>query len=237
MLQIFYTYPHPLPAFTLARRDIMVSHWGSISVDEFFILSNEAAGIKGQFSRIDYMPLINPNQGQNAIASLGVDLPRYIDSLYYYDYIGNISSSHATRNNDHVEFTIEPRFPVFGQWKTDWNQSYSMPSEYHLFKDKADQSKFTLEIDLMHAYDKSLTQDFETSIILPEGAYDISLELASDVQPDSIVMDKYFGTMNYFGRPRIIIKKSNAIHDICDSTLRVRYSFQNPIFAFVQRFI
>lgn len=62
-LQIFYTYPYPLPVFSTARRDIQVSHWGSVSVDEFFEMANEAAGIKGQFSRIDYMPLINPNQG------------------------------------------------------------------------------------------------------------------------------------------------------------------------------
>lgn len=136
-------------------------------------MENEAAGIKGQFSRIDYMPLINPNQGQNAIASLSVNLPRYIDSLYYYDYIGNISSSHATRNSQNVDFTIEPRFPVFGQWKTDWNQTYTMPSQYHLFRDTVNKDKFTLEVDLMHAFDKSLTEDYQVSVILPEGAYDI----------------------------------------------------------------
>ena len=112
-----------------------------------------------------------------------------------------------------------------------------MPSGYHLFRDKAQSDKFTLEVDLMHAFDKSLTEDYEVSVILPEGAYDIQLELAADVQPDSISMDKYFGTMNFFGRPRIVISKKNAVHEICDSTLRVRYSFQNPIFSLVEWFI
>lgn len=41
------------------------------------------------------MPHINPNHGQHAINSMGISLPRYIHGLYYYDYIGNISSSHA----------------------------------------------------------------------------------------------------------------------------------------------
>ena len=94
-IQIFFTYPFPLPKFTKATRDIYVSHWGQISVDEYFNLFNEDAGINGQFSRIDYMPHINPNHGQNAINSMGISLPSYIHGLYYYDYIGNISSSHA----------------------------------------------------------------------------------------------------------------------------------------------
>jgi hypothetical protein len=35
---------------------------------------------------------------------MGISLPRYIHGLYYYDYIGNISSSHASRTSEHVEF-------------------------------------------------------------------------------------------------------------------------------------
>jgi len=113
-IQLMYTYAFPLPYFKKATRDIFVSHWGSIAIDEYFDIFNEAAGINGQFSRVDYMPHINPNHGQNAINSLGTILPQYIHGLYYYDYIGNISSSHAERKEDHVFFNIEPRFPIFG---------------------------------------------------------------------------------------------------------------------------
>ena len=45
---------------------------------------------------------------------MGVELPQYISGLYYYDYIGNISSSNAKRTDQAVEFLIEPRFPIFG---------------------------------------------------------------------------------------------------------------------------
>jgi len=51
---------------------------------------------------------------QYAIKSLETNLPRYIRGLYYWDYIGNISSSNAFREDDRVTFKIEPRFPVFG---------------------------------------------------------------------------------------------------------------------------
>jgi hypothetical protein len=103
-LQLFFTFPYPLPSFTEASRDIYVSHWGSIAVDEYFNLFNFGAGINGQFSRVDYMPHVNPSHGANAISSLALNLPQYINGLYYYDYIGNISSSNAERNDEEVFF-------------------------------------------------------------------------------------------------------------------------------------
>jgi oligosaccharyltransferase complex subunit alpha (ribophorin I) len=79
----------------------------------------------------------------------------------------------------------------------------------------------------MHAYDKSLTEDYQVKVILPEGATNIQVELVGLIEPDSIDVGKYFGTLDYLGRPEIIIKKKNAVHEICDSTLRVTYTFDN----------
>lgn len=137
-IQIMLTFNHPLPYFSEARRDVYVSHWGNIAVDEYYYIFNEAAGIDGQFSRIDYQPHINPNHGATALAAMATYLPSYIHGLYYYDYIGNISSSAAKRTLENVDFNIDFRFPIFGQWKTDFNMGYNMPSNYHLYTDKAD---------------------------------------------------------------------------------------------------
>jgi len=38
----------------------------------------------------------------------------------------------------------------------------------------------------MHAYDKSLTEDYQVQVILPEGAKNIKLELVGAIEPDSI---------------------------------------------------
>jgi oligosaccharyltransferase complex subunit alpha (ribophorin I) len=124
----------PLPVVTQATRTIEISHWGNINVDEHFELANLAAGIKGEFGRVDYNQY-NPSDGKTAIKRISTDLPRYIRGLYYYDYIGNISSSNAFRDQDKVVFDIDPRYPLFGQWKIDWNQGYNVPTRYHLFFD------------------------------------------------------------------------------------------------------
>lgn len=74
-IQLMFTFIHPIPTMTQAKRDIYVSHWGNIAVDEYFYMLNEAAGINGQFSRIDYQPHLNPNHGANAITSIASYLP------------------------------------------------------------------------------------------------------------------------------------------------------------------
>lgn len=225
-IQLFFTFPYPLPVFSEAKRDIFVSHWGEISVDEYFNFFNLAAGIDGQFSRIDYMPHINPNQGMNAVADLSIDFPDYIHGLYYYDYIGNISSSSARRNDGKVEMVYQLRFPVFGQWKIDWNMGYMMPTQYHLYRSTINDQYYTLEVDLMHGYDASLTEDFHVRVILPEGASDIKIIMPSGcVQEENISMSKFYGTLDFFGRPTVNINMKNVVYDLCNDTLRVKYVF------------
>lgn len=110
---IHYKYNGPLPIFTHYKRTIEVSHWGNILVDEYYDIFNEAAGIKGEFGRVDYQHW-NPNVAPYAIKSMETNLARYIRGLYYWDYIGNISTSNAHRDAEKVKFRIEPRFPIFG---------------------------------------------------------------------------------------------------------------------------
>jgi len=98
---------------TEATRTIEVSHWGNINVEDHFELFNEGAGVKGEWGRVDFN-MYNPNDGKNAIKALAAEFPRYIRGLYYYDYIGNISSSNAFREDKYVQFDMELRFPVFG---------------------------------------------------------------------------------------------------------------------------
>lgn len=112
-VMIHYKQNQPMPIFTEVKKTIEVSHWGNILVDEYYELFNEAAGIKGEFGRVDYQSW-DPQRSLYAIKNMETDLPHYIRGLYYWDYIGNISTSNAFRNDDSVTFRIEPRFPVFG---------------------------------------------------------------------------------------------------------------------------
>ena len=45
-----------------------------------------------------------------------------------------------------------------------------MPTQFHLFQDVKNNLEHTLEVDFMHGYDKSLTEDYAVKVILPEGS-------------------------------------------------------------------
>lgn len=126
-----------------------------------------------------------------------------------------------------MKFEIMPRFPIFGQWKTDWNQGYNMPTQEHLYQHKKNSEKFTLEVDFMHSYYDSLTETYKVRVILPEGAENIEIEFPDmcGVKEEDIKMSKYFGTLDYFGRPTIEITKKNAVFSLCYQTLKVHYTF------------
>lgn len=53
-MMVHFKYNVPLPIFTEVKKTIEVSHWGNILVDEYYELINQAAGIKGEFGRVDY---------------------------------------------------------------------------------------------------------------------------------------------------------------------------------------
>lgn len=55
--------------------------------------------------------------------------------MYYRDVIGNISTSHLREEEEAVLVEIQPRFPLFGGWKTEYTLGYTLPSNEVLFTD------------------------------------------------------------------------------------------------------
>lgn len=100
-----------------------------------------------------------------------------------------------------------------------------MPTQHHLFQNLKDMNVHSLEVDFMHSFDKSLSEEYTVKVILPEGATDIQVDLPFEV--DSITIGRYYGTLDYFGRPEITIYKKDAVHDLYDATLRVKYRYNN----------
>ena len=106
---------------------------------------------------------------------LSAKYPWYIQNLYFHDYIGNISSTNAVREEEHVEVDFEPRFPICGGWKTDWNLGYKMPTKYHMTRESEKDNLYTLEVPFLHQYDVLLAENYTVEIILPYGASDITV--------------------------------------------------------------
>ena len=68
----------------------------------------------------------------------------------------------------------------------------------------------------MHPFDHSLTEDYTVRVVLPEGARNLRLELPQNFNIDKMELSKYFGTLDFFGRPMLILTKHNAVHELLD---------------------
>ena len=121
LVRILFKYESPSLILTEASRSIQVSHWGNLAIAESFDMSNIGAEIKGEFSRVDFHKRTN---AKNCLKQISAKYPWYINSLYFHDFIGNISSTNAARQEEHVHVEYYPRYPVCGGWKVDWDLGY-----------------------------------------------------------------------------------------------------------------
>ena len=172
IIRLLFEYLDPLLILTEATKTVRVSHWGYILVDEYFAVENIGSKLKGEYSRVDFEYL---RKGDNCLKSISAVYPWYIQSMYFHDYIGNISSTNALREDDRVALKYQPRFPICGGWKTDWNQGYQMPTKYHLTRSLEDENLYTLEFDFLHNYDVLLAENYTVEITLPYGASDFQV--------------------------------------------------------------
>lgn len=178
--------PDPQLLLQEASKSVHVSHWGFIGVDEYFAIENVGAALEGEFNRVDF----GKREGaKNCMRAISAKFPWYIQNLYFHDYIGNISTTNALREEEHVKVVYSPRFPICGGWKTDWNQGYKMPSKYHLRLEDSSTNLYKLEIPFIYNYDVLLAENYTFEVILPYGASDIKV---------STSLMKIFSSKNYF---------------------------------------
>lgn len=76
---------------TYIEREVELSLWGNIAVEEHFDMLNNGATLVGGFSRVDF--LLSRGVDENVVEQFRVVLPPNAFGVYYRDIIGNISTS------------------------------------------------------------------------------------------------------------------------------------------------
>ena len=213
---IHMNYNDPLPIYTSVTRTATVSHWKRINIDEEYRLSNRISTLDGEFGRIDY----NQWKIRYAISEFECYLPKSTEDLYYTDEIGNVTSSRAFRNNKHTKFMLEPRFPLMGGWKTYWKQGYTLPLWDHVTSLK-ETDMYQFEIDLSHPYDNIVAEDFTFTIVLPEGAVPVNLDLPFEM--DSMNKETVYEYLDLKGRTAIVMKKKMILKKYHNLKVSVTY--------------
>ena len=75
LVSLLFKMADPSLILSEAQKTVHVSHWGFISVDEYFALENIGAKLKGEFNRVDFHKRDN---GKNCMRQITAKYPWYI---------------------------------------------------------------------------------------------------------------------------------------------------------------
>ncbi|XP_075499082.1 dolichyl-diphosphooligosaccharide--protein glycosyltransferase subunit 1B [Primulina tabacum] len=223
---IHFENNHPFAVVEELEREIEISHWGSIQVTEHYSLAHAGARHKGVFSRVEYQsrPTVS---GVSSFKHLVAELPPRVHSVYYRDEIGNISSSRLRMNSKKSELLIEPRYPLFGGWKTTFIIGYGVPLQDFLLESTAGARylNFSFGCPLANTVVDKLT----IKVVLPEGSKDPSVNVPFTVEQSSETKYSY---LDVIGRTVVVLEKKNVVpeHNI---PFQVHYKF-NPAFMLAE---
>lgn len=217
-LNIHFENNNKFLTVTKLERNIEISHWGNIAVEEHIDLLHTGALLKGSFSRYEFAR--ESKSWEASIQSFDTILPAAASDIYYRDEIGNISTSHTRIKKDSVELNLRPRFPLFGGWKTKYTVGYNVPSYEYLFHTG---DLYTLEMRLLdHIFDDMVIDELIVKIILPEGSKNIELSLPYPTTrlPDSL----HYTYLDTTGRPVISVTKKNLVENHIQN-FKLKYTF------------
>lgn len=105
-------------------------------------------------------------------------LPAGIHDVYYYDLIGNVSTSklrtapsvpRSSESNQYSVLELKPRYPLMGGWNYSFTLGWDSPLADSAGFDKAS-GKYIVGIPVMTLIPGVVVDEEELKIILPEGA-------------------------------------------------------------------
>jgi oligosaccharyltransferase complex subunit alpha (ribophorin I) len=122
-----------------------------------------------QFNRIEFQVSPQTLEQTNVFTKLEMDLPQTATDVYYRDEVGNISTSHFRKQITKSILELQPRFPLFGGWKTAWYTGYNVPiTHYVRYVNQSD--VFVLKAKFVENLKNMVADQVEFTVILPEGA-------------------------------------------------------------------
>ncbi len=205
--QLFVHYENnsPFVTFTKFTKNIEVSHWGNVAVEERYYLRHTGARLRGSFSRHDYQQRHFASKA--SFRTITAILPKYTTAVYYRDQIGNISTSHLRHAYDHQVLEVDPRFPMFGGWGADFQIAYGLPALRVISVDKSHPNVHVLNVTFSTSFAHSVVDKAMVRVVLPEGSSDIKYVMPFAIDEDGF--DKRFTYLDTVGRPVLVLKSKN----------------------------
>ncbi|KAF8897526.1 oligosaccharyl transferase alpha subunit [Infundibulicybe gibba] len=210
-IEVHYDYDHPVLEVLQLKRSAEISHWGAnLNIQDDIQLQNTGPQLKGHFSRLDHQSqAFYKRNSPHVLPSLTLHLPAGIRNTYYYDIIGNVSTSHlraapsapkGSQSNRYSILEMKPRYPLMGGWNYTFTLGWDSPLEDSASYDKST-GKYIVEVPIMTPIPGAIVNNAELTIILPEGASDI--EFAPPFPAVSNKISTHVTYLDTIGRPAL----------------------------------
>ncbi|TFK75916.1 Ribophorin I [Pluteus cervinus] len=236
---IHYSYEHPVLEVTKLKRAAEISHWGSnLNIQDEVVLRNAGPTLKGQFSRIDYQHSSYYKKSvSHVIPAVTLHLPAGIRDAYYYDQIGNVSTSRlrttpsvpkGSQANQYSFLELRPRYPIMGGWNYSFTLGWDAPLADSTSYDSKS-GKYIVEVPVMTTIPGAVVKEAEVKIVLPEGATDISYV---EPFPSTSWMFTYKTYLDTSGRPTLLFEYQDLTIKHAQS---IYVSYKVPFSAHLQK--
>ena len=194
-LSLQYDANFAFPVATTVTREIELSHWGNIAVEEYFDVRNGGAKLKNGFSRLDHQ-MRDP---RHSFQALDAYLPAEAYGVYYRDELGNVTSSNLRKSKTGKSTLLQMklRFPIYGGWHINWYQGYNVPLTSFVTQMNNAPDRYLLECDVFHPI--SIVADtLIVHVVLPAGATNWKIESPA---ADKIISQTTFSRNTYLDVP------------------------------------
>ncbi|EAU84778.1 oligosaccharyltransferase alpha subunit [Coprinopsis cinerea okayama7 len=239
---VHYHHEQPVIEILDLKRAVEVSHWGAnINTQDEITLHNAGPKLKGHFSRFEHQKQsYQKKPAPHMLPALQLSLPAGIRDAYYYDQIGNVSTSKlrvaplAPKGSQRVQHSVlelRPRYPLLGGWNYSFTLGWDAPLESSVSYDKKT-GVYTLEVPILTPVPGSVVNHEELKIILPEGATDV--QFATPFPPESVSTGTHVTYLDTVGRPSITLE----YRDLTVKHAREIYvTYKVPFFSHIRKAI
>ncbi|ODV61965.1 dolichyl-diphosphooligosaccharide--protein glycotransferase subunit OST1 [Ascoidea rubescens DSM 1968] len=220
---ILYERKAPLPYVYNLKRDLWVSHYAnSLSVEEYYELTNKAHELKKGFSRLEYIKSRLTMTPSFVLIALDVVLPKDFDGAYYYDKVGNVSTSRIVKDNHLI---LRPRYPLFGNWNYNFTIGWSLKLKDYVRRTNLVNSndEYILKYNLLDGPSDCSVEKMELSIYLPENSKIIDIQ--SPIPYTSLVNSTENSFLDFKGHQKYTLVYNNLIDEFRSSQIIVKYKY------------
>ncbi|KAJ7498930.1 Ribophorin I [Mycena latifolia] len=208
---VHYNYEYPVAEVPKLKRAAEISHWGAnLNIQDEIHLRNAGPALKGHFSRLEHQTqAFYKRSAAHVIPGVTLHLPPGIRNAYYYDLIGNVSTSRLrtapsvpknAQSNQYSILELKPRYPIMGGWNYSFTLGWDSPLEDSASWDKTT-GKYIVQVPVLTPIPATVVNEAEVTIILPEGATNV--EFATPFPPVSSYMSTHTTYLDTVGRPAI----------------------------------